>query len=180
MHLEYVFHDSQSGIVFKSPEKINEVFAKADAKLFSLKANNGKGKSWLMTFIISSLIEFPSRAMSGSLLIMTDELLEKINQLRKHSEGLIEGVFQIQLGELLVKVEYALEREKPTRKFALASDPENWRELDDSVLSSHARFCYLIPENPTKRIQGIKINIKSLLDRISSEDENRQKQLMQD
>ena len=77
MHLEYVFHDAQSDIVFKSPEKINEVFAKSDSKLFSLKANNGKGKSWLMTFIISSLIEYPSRAMGGPLLVMTDELLER-------------------------------------------------------------------------------------------------------
>lgn len=180
MHLEYVFHDAQSDIVFKSPEKINEVFAKSDSKLFSLKANNGKGKSWLMTFIISSLIEYPSRAMGGPLLVMTDELLEKIDQLRKHSAGLIQGELRIQLGELIVKVEYELEREKPTRKFALASDPENWSDLDDSVLMSHASFCYLIPENPTKRIQGIKINIKGLLDRISTEDTNRQQLLMQD
>lgn len=182
IHLEYVFHDVQSDIVFKSPEKINEVFAKSDSKLFSLKANNGKGKSWLMTFIISSLIEYPSRAMSGNgpLLFMTDELLEKVAQMRKHSAGLIEGVLRIQLGELIVKVEYELERENPTRKFALASDSENWRDLDDSVLTSHARFCYLIPENPTKRIQGIKINIKSLLDRIKFEEENRQQQLKHD
>lgn len=180
MHLEYVFYDAASGNVFKSPKQINEVFEKSDSNLFSLKAYNGKGKSWLMTFIISSLIEYPNRAMSGPLLVMTEELLEKIDQLRKHSAGLIEGELRIQLGDLIVKVNYELERENPTRKFALSADPENWSDLDDSVLVQHARFCYLIPENPTKRIQGIKVNIKKLLNTISTKDTDRQQQLKQD
>ena len=109
MELEYVFHDAASGIIFKSPENINDVFANSEEMLFSLKADNSMGKSWLMTFIISSLIEYPDRHVGSQFLVMTEELLEKIQQLRKSSAGLIKGEIRIELGELIVKVEYELE-----------------------------------------------------------------------
>ena len=167
MKLKYEFHDAQSGIVFRQPDGINEVVDESAEKLFSLKANNGKGKSWLMTFLISSLVEYPDRAMKKPWLVMTEELLDKIKQLRSHSKGLIEGGVSLTLGELLVEVEYVLGKDEPIRKFALRSNPNDWSELDDNTLFQYARFCYLIPENPTKRIQGIRVNIKELIAEIA-------------
>ena len=180
MELEYVFHDAASGVIFESPENINDVFANSEEMLFSLKADNSMGKSWLMTFIISSLIEYPDRHVDSQFLVMTEELLEKIQQLRKSSAGLIKGAIRIKLGELIVKVKYELEKEKPIRTFALTSNPQDWSDLDDSILAQHARFCYLIPENPTKRIEGIRLNIKALLTAIGTAEIQRQNQLKND
>lgn len=165
MNLTYTFKDPHSGITFKHPERLNKLFSQHEDKLFSLQANNGKGKSWLMTFIISSLIEFPERMKSSPspLLVMTEELLDKVQQLREHSSGRIQGELQLELGNINVQVKYEYDEAKPQRRFAPIDDPENWSDLDDTILARNARFCYLIPENPTKRIQGIKTNIKKQL-----------------
>lgn len=170
MILNYTFKDPHSGIQFKNPDGLNELFSQEGDKLYSLQANNGKGKSWLMTFIISSLVEFPERMKSSPspLLVMTDELLAKVQELRKYSSGNIKGELQIGLGSIQIKIEYKYGEPRPTRCFAPKDDPDNWSDLDDSILSRHARFCYLIPENPTKRIQGIKTNIQNQLTAIKS------------
>ena len=165
MKLNYTFKDPHSGITFKHPEGLNDLLSEQRDKLFSLKANNGKGKSWLMTFIISSLIEFPERMKNSPspLLVMTDELLDKVQQLREFSSGRIQGELQIELGNINVQVKYEYDETKPQRRFAPIDEPKNWSDLDDTILARNARFCYLIPENPTKRIQGIKTNIKKQL-----------------
>ena len=173
MIISYTFNDPQSGITFTNPEGLNDIISQDGDKLFRLQANNGKGKSWLLTFIISSLIEFPER-MKGTkspLLVMTAELLEKVQQLRAHSSGHLQGKLEITLGDIKVEIEYKFGEPHPKRRFAPVNGPESWSDLDDSILMQHARFCYLIPENPTKRIEGIKTNIKIQLANISNTQE---------
>lgn len=161
MRISYTFTDNEhNGEVYHSPDFFNSSASKSNS-IYELKGKNGLGKSWIMFFLLSSLVDdVSSEALRehSSFLNMSPELVEKYLDTYKRAVDAGELIGEVYLESQQLKIRAKFHANGVVDKEYSVSGGE-WEPLTDTLARHHLRVLFLIPEEPTKRINKIEEKI---------------------
>lgn len=155
MKYEYKFIDADVNDKERLPIVSSESLNPGAGVIHHLLAENGEGKTWLLNYIMYSLVESPESSNDGKWSLSP----EKQRQVKdfKQFDGQIEGYLSLDLEKIEVRSRYEL-GQSVKREYRLKSGG-NWSDLSDTVLRRHLNLAYLVPMEPAKRVGKIKTQL---------------------
>ena len=170
MKFEYTFTDHEhNGEVYRSPKFFASSESKANC-IYEVKGENGLGKSWIMFFLLSSLIDdvlSEAEREHSSCLQMSSELVEKYHKTFQRSvdAGDLKAEFYLETQRVKIRAQFNAEGQVNKEISVSGGD---WEQLTDTLARRHLQVLFLIPEEPTKRINKVEEKITTDINQISS------------
>lgn len=156
MKYNYTFKDEDLGGMLRTPVVLAESFDPHFGVAHELLAPNGSGKSFLLDFIVHSLIEDVKLEPSQSW-FLSPEKVGKVDFFKKKYDGQLEGELLLDAGEYLFRSKY--EFGKSVRREFAKKGSDMWQESSDSFLWKHVNLAYLVPQDPTERVKKLKTTL---------------------
>lgn len=153
MKYNYTFKDEGLGGMLRTPVVQAESFDSRSGIAHELLAPNGSGKSFLLDFIVHSLVEDVKLEPSQSW-FLSPEKVGRVEFFKKKYHGQLEGELLLDAGDFVFRSKYQFG--KPVKREFAKKGTETWQESSDSFLWKHVNLAYLVPQDPTERVKKLK------------------------